>query len=460
MTQDSQSNTDNLATEHYDLIVIGAGSAGVRAARMAAATGIKVAIIERRFLGGTCVNVGCVPKKLFVYASHYAEDFHDAKGFGWSLPEGEFHWPTLIENKNKEIERLNGIYRNLLNNAGVDIIWGSASFIDAKTLAVNEQRLSAEKIIIAVGGKPFIPDFPGSDLAKTSDDMFYLEQLPKRAVVVGGGYIAVEFAGILQGLGVETTLVYRGSQILRLFDADIAQFVSEQIQAKGIELKLNHTISEIKTSSDGLQLQYENGSQQEVDLVMYATGRSPAFDQLGLANTNITLNKSGKIDVDENFETSQPGVYALGDIIPGPELTPVATAEAMVFVDRHYHNKNRVMDYSNIPTAVFCQPNIGTVGLTEAEAAKQYAELEIYKSEFRHLKHTLSGNQERTFMKLIVDKASDVVVGAHMAGSEAGEILQGLGVAVKAGLTKAQWDATIGIHPTAAEEFVTMRTPS
>lgn len=452
---------NSVTTEHYDLIVIGAGSAGVRAARMAAATGIKVAVVERQFLGGTCVNVGCVPKKLFVYASHYGEEFHDAKGFGWQTQPASFDWPTLVSNKNTEIERLNGIYRNLLQNAGVEIIWGSASFVDGQTLAVDDKHLTAEKIIIAVGGKPFVPEFPGSNLVKTSDDMFYLEQLPKRAVVVGGGYIAVEFAGILQGLGVETSLVYRGPQILRTFDADVADFVTAQIKQKGIDVKLNANIEAIEQGANGLALSYNNGDKQETDLVMYATGRSPAFEALGLDNTKVSLDSSGKVVVDDNFETQEPGVYALGDIIPGPELTPVALAEAMVFVDRHYHNNtDRQMDYSNIATAVFCQPNIGTVGLTEAEAREQFGDaLDIYKSDFRHLKHTLSGNEERTFMKLIVNKANDVVIGAHMVGSEAGEILQGLGIAVKAGLTKAQWDATIGIHPTAAEEFVTMRTP-
>lgn len=454
----------------YDLIVIGAGSGGVRAARMAAAEGKNVALIERQFLGGTCVNVGCVPKKLFVYASHYSEDFHQAEGFGWTLPQkANFDWPTLVRNKNAEIERLNGIYGNMLNNAGVDLYWGSGSISDVNTVTVATQdagdtTLMGEKILIAVGGKPFIPDFDGAEYVIDSNDAFYLQSLPDDIVVVGGGYIAVEFAGIFNGLGVNTTLLYRGKQLLRHFDAEIGEFVTTQIQNKGINIKLEHDIERIEKIEQGesvsYKVTYKNGAVQETKLVMYATGRVPVFEGLGLDNTRINFTSSGKIAVNQQFETDEPNVYALGDIIDGPELTPVALAEAMAFVNTQYKGTPQVLDYDNIPTAVFCQPNIGTVGLTEAQARDKHGDITLYKSDFRHLKHTLSGDSERTFLKVIVENEENRVVGAHMVGSEAGEIMQGLAIAVKAGLTKEQWDNTIGIHPTAAEEFVTMRTPS
>lgn len=452
--------------KQYDLIVIGAGSGGVRAARMSAAEGKSVALIERQFLGGTCVNVGCVPKKLFVYASHYNEDFHQAEGFGWSLPqEAKFDWPTLVRNKNAEIERLNGIYGNMLKNAGVDLYWGSGSISDVNTVTVatqdaGDQTIIGDKILIAVGGKPFIPEFDGAEHVIDSNDAFYLESLPDDIVVVGGGYIAVEFAGIFNGLGVNTTLVYRGKQILRHFDDEIGAFVTTQIQDKGIDIKLEHDIERIEKLDQGYQVFYNNGETQQTKLVMYATGRVPVFEGLGLDNTRINFTSSGKIAVNQQFETDEPNVYALGDIIDGPELTPVALAEAMAFVSTQYKDAPQVVDYDNIPTAVFCQPNIGTVGLTEAQAREKYGEITLYKSDFRHLKHTLSGDSERTFLKLIVENEENRVVGAHMVGSEAGEIMQGLAIAVKAGLTKAQWDQTVGIHPTAAEEFVTMRVPS
>ena len=444
----------------YDLFVIGAGSGGVRASRMAASFGARVAVAEDMFLGGTCVNVGCVPKKLFVYASHFAEEFHDAKGFGWSVGERAHHWPTLIENKNAEISRLNGIYENLLKNAGVELIDGRATVVDAHTVAVGEQTFTAERILVAVGGWPIIPDIPGKEHAISSNEAFYLEKLPERVIVVGGGYIAVEFAGIFNGLGADVTQLYRGPLFLRGFDEDVRNHLAGEMRKKGIDLKFESNIASIEKTDGGLVATLEDGSVLETDLIMYATGRKPKTEGLGLAEAGVELARNGAIKVNEDFQTSLPSIYAIGDVIDRVALTPVALAEGMVFSHNIYNSEARKMDYSDIPTAVFSQPNIGTCGLTEEEARGKYGEIVLYKSEFRSMKHTLSGSEERSFMKLIVDKASDRVVGCHMVGADAGEIMQGIGIAMKMGATKADFDATIGIHPTSAEEFVTMRTPA
>jgi glutathione reductase (NADPH) len=449
----------------FDLIVIGAGSGGVRAARMAAAEGKSVALIEREFLGGTCVNVGCVPKKLFVYASHFAEEFEQAAGFGWQQEKpAKFDWQSLIENKNKEIERLNGIYGSMLKSAGVNLFWGDGRFdknrnIEVVTKDKGRFTLSAAKTLVVVGCKPFVPDIPGAELAITSNDAFYLPELPHDILIVGGGYIAVEFAGIFNGLGVNTTLLYRGDTILRHFDHEIGVFIDNQMREKGIDIALNRDITGLAKQPDGrIEVEFNDGAKGCFGAVMYATGRTPVFDNLGLEHTRVSFSKSGKIAVNQYFETDEPGVFALGDIIDGPELTPVALAEATAFVSTQYKGIAKQVTHQNIPTAVFCQPNIGTVGLSEAEARETFEQIRVFKSEFRHLKHTLSGSSERTFMKLVVNAENDQVIGAHMVGADAGEIIQGLGIAVKAGLTKADWDDTIGIHPTAAEEFVTMRT--
>lgn len=450
-------------SEHrdYDLIVIGAGSGGVRLARMSAQRGARVAVVESRYLGGTCVNVGCVPKKLFVYGAHVREELEDAQGYGWSVPTADvsFDWPTLVANKNTEIERLNGIYGRLLENAGVTVIEGTASLRDAHTVVVGDKSYTAEHITIATGSWPVVPDIPGKDFLLTSNEMFYLPQLPRHAVVWGGGYIAVEFAGILAGLGVETTLLYRGDLFLRGFDGDIRRFTEQEMRKKGVDLQFNVTIDSVEQVDSQYRVNLSDGSQLDTGLVMAATGRRALVDGLGLENLGVGLNGSGHIEVNDHFQTAVPSIYALGDVIGTPQLTPVAIGQAMVLSRRLFGDGEGEMDYDAIPTAVFCQPNIGTVGLTEEEARKAGHRLRIYRSEFRPMKYTLSGRDERCLMKLVVDDGSDVVLGAHMVGPDAGEIVQGLGVAIKAGATKAQFDATVGIHPTSAEEFVTMREP-
>lgn len=447
--------------QDFDLIVIGAGSGGVRLARMSAQKGARVAVVESRYLGGTCVNVGCVPKKLFVYGAHVQDDLQDAAGYGWQIPmeDVRFDWPTLVANKNAEIERLNGIYGRLLENAGVEIIRGTASLRDANTVMVGDQAYSAKHITVATGSWPVIPDVPGKECILTSNEMFYLPQLPRHAVVWGGGYIAVEFAGILAGLGVETTLLYRGDLFLRGFDDDIRRFTEQEMRKKGIDLRFNVTIESIETQDAHYQVSLSNGEHLETGLVMAATGRRALVDGLGLTNLGIELNASGHVVVDDHFQTSVPSITALGDVIGTPQLTPVALAQAMVLSRRLFGDGQGEMDYSAIATAVFCQPNIGTVGLTEKEAREAGHTLRIYRSEFRPMKYTLSGRDERCLMKLVVEDQTDKVLGAHMVGPDAGEITQGLAVAIKAGATKAQFDATLGIHPTSAEEFVTMREP-
>lgn len=444
----------------FDLFVIGAGSGGVRASRMAAATGARVAVAEEKYLGGTCVNVGCVPKKLFYYGAHFHEDFNDAKGFGWDVSPPQFNWPVLRDNKNTEIARLNGVYQRMLDNADVKIINGRATVLDANTVQVDGKKYTAERILIAAGGRPYVPPFEGSEFVISSDEVFYMETLPKRALVVGGGYIAVEFAGILAGFGVDTELSYRGNQLLKRFDHTLGKKLADEIVKKGIKLSLESDIASIqKSDSAGLIVHFRSGEQQSYDQVLYATGRKAYTDDLGLENTKVKRRDNGTIITDDYFQTDEPSIYALGDIIGTPELTPVALAQGMAFVDIYYKDRRRKLDYDNIATAVFCQPNIGTVGLSEAEARERFGEVLVFESEFGHLKHTLSNNSERTYMKIVVDAATDKVVGVHMLGADAGEIIQGMAIAIKAGASKAVFDSTIGIHPTAAEEFVTMREP-
>lgn len=444
----------------FDLFVIGVGSGGVRAARMSSTYGARVATAEDKFMGGTCVNVGCVPKKLMVYASHFHEDYANAEGFGWSEVKPEFDWPKLIENKNKEIRRLNGIYQGLLDNAGVTHFDGRARIVDAHHISIGDKVISTESILIATGGWPVVPEFPGSEHVITSNEAFFLEQLPKRSLVVGGGYIAVEFAGIFGGLGSQSHLSYRGPLFLRGFDSDVREFVAEELGKKDVQLHFNSNVERIEKNPDGsLKVSFKQGEPLEVDLVMYATGRKPAVDDIGLENVNVALQENGAVIVDEQFRTSEPNIFALGDVTDKIQLTPVAIKEAMAFAQTQYLGKPTVMDYDGIATAVFCQPNIGTVGLSEEQAREKYGEVDVYLSSFKAMKHTLSGSDERSMMKIIVDRESDRVVGVHMVGAEAGEIIQGIAIAMKAGATKAVFDATVGIHPTSAEEFVTMREP-
>lgn len=449
-----------MSSYDYDLFVMGVGSGGVRAARMSANYGARVATAEEKYMGGTCVNVGCVPKKLFVYASHYSEDYAQAAGFGWGETSPAFDWPVLLANKNTEISRLNGIYKGLLDSAGVTHYDGRARIVDAHHISINDQIISTDKILIATGGWPVVPEFPGNEHVITSNEAFYLETLPKRALVVGGGYIAVEFAGIFHGLGVDTTLSYRRDLFLRGFDIDIRKTVKEELSKKDINLKFNSHVASIEKQGDGtLLVNFEEGEQMEFDLVLYATGRAPAVDDIGLENVNVKQRDNGAILIDEEFRTSEPNIFALGDVTDRLQLTPVAIEEAMCFASTQFLGEKKVMDYDNVATAIFCQPNVGTVGMTEDEAREAGFDFDIYRSSFRPLKHTLSGSDEKFMMKLMVDKATDRILGVHMVGAEAGEIIQGVSIAVKMGVTKAQFDATMAIHPTTAEEFVTMREP-
>ena len=446
----------------YDLFVIGGGSAGVRAARMAAQRGARVALAEAAQLGGTCVNLGCIPKKLYSYAAHYGEAFEEAAGYGWQV-EGHptLDWATLKSRRAQEILRLNGIYRGLLDKAGVHILQDWAQLTDAHTvqLAGSGQQVRAHHILVATGGRPHVPDIPGRELVITSNDMFDLEPFPKRLLVVGGGYIASEFASIFQGLGAQVTQLYRGGQILRGFDAEIASFVATEMQKKGVQLRLQADITAVRRGSTGLRATLQNGEVLEADAVLYATGRVPLVQGLGLEAAGVRLSDKGAIEVDAQYRTSVQSILAAGDVTARAQLTPVALAEAMVIVDTLFGAGTRTLNYDFIPTAVFTHPSIGTVGYTEEAARERFGgdDIRVFRSEFKALRHTLSDSTERTLMKLVVQTSTDRVVGLHMVGAEAGEIVQGFAVALRAGATKAVFDSTIGIHPTAAEEFVTMR---
>jgi glutathione reductase (NADPH) len=444
----------------YDLFVIGAGSGGVRASRISGSLGAKVAICEDLYMGGTCVNVGCVPKKLYVYAAEYAGHFRDARGFGWQAPDPEFDWPTLRDNKKVEISRLNGIYDTILGDANVKIIRGRGRFVDPHTVEVNGEHFTAERIIIAVGGWPYIPDFLGSEHAISSNDIFDLPQFPKRLAVVGGGYIAVEFAGIFNGLGAKVHQLYRGDLFLRGFDNEVRDIAAKEIAKKGVDLRFNTDVDAIEKLSDGtLKLRLSRGESLQVDAVLYATGRKPKLDDLGLERVNVNLTDRGFVEVNQQYQTSEPSIYALGDVTAGMALTPVALEEGMALARHLYADEPCELNYQNIATTVFCQPNIGTIGLTEEQARARYSKIVKYRSHYRGMRHNLGGSDERSMMKLLVDAATDKVVGMHMVGSDAGEIMQGFAVAMRMGATKADFDLTVGIHPTAAEEFVTMRQP-
>jgi glutathione reductase (NADPH) len=442
----------------YDLFVIGAGSGGVRAARMAAGYGARVAIAEERFLGGTCVNVGCIPKKLLSYAARFREDFEDAPGFGWNVGPPSFEWERLRENKDREIARLNDVYERLLEASGVRLLRGRARVLGPHRVRVGERDYTAGHLLVATGARAVVPPIPGATLGITSDAAFFLEALPKRALVVGGGYIAVEFASIFNGLGVETTLAYRGPHLLRGFDDDVRQFLAGEMEKKGIRILFNTQVLALEADAGGRRRAcFGDGTVETFDLVMFATGRSPSSRGFGLEEAGVELAGNGAIVVDDAFRSSVPSIYALGDVIDRLKLTPVAIHEAMAFAQTHFGASARRMDYENVPTAVFSHPSVGAVGLTEAQARERYSRVDVYTTAFRSLKLTLTPRKERTFMKLVVDGATDRVLGVHMVGPEAGEVVQGFAVAVKGGATKAQFDATVGIHPTLAEEFVTLR---
>ncbi len=443
----------------YDLFVIGAGSGVVRAARMSASHGAKVAVAEEYRVGGTCVIRGCVPKKLFVYASHFAEEFEDAAGFGWTVADAKFDWPTLVKNKDAEIDRLNGIYIKNLEASGVEILQGRAIVKDANTVTLDGRDITAKYILVAVGGTPFMPQIEGVEHAISSNEAFNIEALPKDIIVVGGGYIAVEFAGIFNGLGVDTTLVYRGAQILRGFDNEVRDHLAAEMAVKGVSIKTESEIAAITKTDNGYTVTYQDGSTQDTGLVMYATGRVPMTDGLGLENAGVELGAKGEIKVDAYSKTNIDSIYAVGDVTARAELTPVAIREGAAFAETVFNDNPLAVDHSIIPTAVFSQPSIGSVGLGEEAAREAGHEIDVYAASFRPMKNTLSGNPEKTLMKLIVDKADDKVLGLHIVGPDSGEMIQAFGVAITMGATKAQFDATIAVHPTAAEELVTFKQP-
>jgi len=441
----------------YDLFVIGAGSGGVRASRIASGHGARVAICEESRVGGTCVIRGCVPKKLLVYASQFSESFADAEGFGWSVSKPSFSWPDLIAAKDQEIDRLNEVYLRLLEQAGVELHRGRGRLLDAHSVEVDGKTFTAERILIAVGSRPWMPDIPGVELAITSDEAFHLETLPERVLMVGAGYISVEFAGIFNGLGSEVTLAYRRDLILRGFDEDIRRSVSAGLQGRGIEILYESEPRRIDKTDGGLRVAFSDGSERDFDCVMFATGRTPYVGDLGLESVGVALEEGSRIGVDDYSRTNIDSIFAVGDVTDRIALTPVALMEGHCFSDTQFGGLDRPVDHANTPAAVFSQPPIGTVGLTEQEAREAGYEVTIFRTAFTPMRYTLAGRQERGLMKLVVDSQSDRVLGVHVAGLDAPEIVQGFAVAVRAGLSKNDFDRTIGIHPTAAEELVTLR---
>jgi glutathione reductase (NADPH) len=451
----------------YDLFVIGAGSGGVRASRIAATHGARVGICEDYRVGGTCVIRGCVPKKLLMYGSKYAHEFEDSAAYGWSVEPPKHSWATLRDNVNKEVDRLNAVYLRLLDGAGVTLHMGRGRLMDRHTVQVGTETITAGKILVCTGGRPEMPPIPGHEFAITSNEAFHLpDPLPKRVTIVGGGYIAVEFAGIFHGLGCEVDIVIRRDRVLRGFDEECRTFVHETLKGSGIRMRTETEIERIVATPNGsgggkapYQLHTPLGGMFETDLVMYATGRVPNTAGIGLEKVGVQLDKVGAIAVDEWSKTTVDNIWAVGDVTDRINLTPVALMEGHCFADTEFGNKPRKADHRNVASAVFCQPEMANVGLTEEEARQTLGELRVYASAFTPMKYTLGGRKQRSFMKLIVEAATDRVVGCHMIGDDAAELIQGLAVAVKAGATKAQFDATVGIHPTAGEEFVTMRTP-
>ena len=448
-----------MTTYDFDLFTIGAGSGGVAGSRRAASYGARVAICEARRVGGTCVLRGCVPKKLLVYGSHIAEELEDARGFGWTIGEHRVDWAQLVETKNRELDRLHGIYIRMLRDAGVQIIDGYAKVVDDHTVEVNGLLYSAKHILIATGSRPVRPEIPGGELGISSDEALDLPYIPKRVLVVGRGYIAVEFAGIWRAVGSDVTLAVRGDNLLRGFDCDVRDCVTEAITKRGIRILRETLVRSIEQVDNGLSVRLAGEEMLETDVVLFATGRTPNSQNLGLENVGVRVDKMGAIEVNSFSQTNVPSIYAFGDVTNRINLTPVAIAEARAVAETLFHDNPSEMSHENVPSAVFCQPPASSVGLTEAQAREKYGKVDVYRSRFRPMKHTLSGRDERTMMKLVVERATGKVIGAHMVGADAPEIIQGVAIAIQCGATKAQFDRTVGIHPTAAEEFVTMREP-
>jgi len=447
-----------MADYEYDLITLGAGSGGVRASRLAGGYGAKVAVCEEDRVGGTCVLRGCIPKKLLIFGAHYADHMEDAVNYGWTIGGAHHDWQTLIRNKNSELDRLNGIYLNILKDNNVDLKQGRAVVIDDHTVEVGGERLTTENILIAVGGWPNLPSIPGIEHAITSNEALELPILPKKVVIVGGGYIAVEFAGIFSGFGSSVTEIIRGEEVLRGFDNDIRKSLSEEMRKRDIKILAKTEVTEIKKSGQNLLVTLNSGSVIETDCIMYATGRAANTKGLGLEKAGVELKKDGSIVVDKCNRTSRSNIYAVGDVTDRIQLTPVAIQEGHALADMLFNKNKQFVDYSNVPSAVFSTPPIAVVGLTEEEAKEQFEYIDVYESNFKPLVHTISGRDERTFMKLVVDSKTDVVLGCHMMGIDAPEIIQGIAIAIKCGAKKGQFDATTGIHPSSAEEFVTMRS--
>ncbi|MBD2580512.1 glutathione-disulfide reductase [Oscillatoria sp. FACHB-1406] len=443
----------------YDFFVIGGGSGGIASARRAAEYGAKVAVAENDRLGGTCVNRGCIPKKLMVYASHFPHLMEDAQGYGWSAVESQLNWQKMVVAVNQEVDRLNGVYGRMLDNSKVELFRGLARFVDDRTVEIGDRRVTADKILIAVGGKPVKPDIPGIESALTSDEMFALPEQPKRMVILGAGYIGCEFACIMNGLGTEVVQVLRGDRILRGFDDDLRETIQNGMQESGIRILTQTEIKRIEETGNGIKVVLE-GETEEVltDVVsLAATGRKPNLEKLGIEQTKVEV-KDGAIVVDEHNRTNVENIYAVGDCIGRIELTPVAIKEGRILADKLYGSKDGLMSYDAVPTAIFTTPEAATVGMTETQARKEFGDaVKVYRAKFRPMYYTLAGRDEKTMMKLVVDTASDRVLGAHMVGDHAAEIIQGVAIAVKMGATKADFDATVAIHPSVAEEFVTMR---
>ena len=444
---------------HYDLFVLGGGSGGVACARTSSMLGAKVGLAEGVRLGGTCVNRGCVPKKFLVYASHAGEDMCNSASLGWSAHEPRFEWAQLRDGVQKELRRLNGIYEGLLEKFNVKVFKGMARFIDHKTVEVDGIKITADRFMIATGGRPFVPQFPGREHVIVSDDAFLLDSLPKNLAIVGGGYIAQEFAGIFNGLGVDVTVVARCARLLRGFDVDLSEHLRAEQVKKGITIQCATHVERVEKTSEGYRLHCEECGSHIFDKVLFATGRVPNVQGLGLEDIGVRVNNRNAIEVNEKMETSVEGIYAIGDVTDRVNLTPVAIHEGRIFAGNHYGGEHRLMDYELIPTTIFSQPPLSTVGLTEAQARERYDDVTIYKTIFKPMKYALGQINEKTLMKLVVDSLTDRVLGVHMVGTDAGEIIQGFAVALKAGATKKDFDRTVGIHPSSAEEFVTMREP-